>query len=691
MTGDNVRPMTGSSESNRERWYASAVIAAAGLAWVAGSHFPDQRLWGINHLAFLPVAARIVLGIALAATLMIVWSVPLHPALSHKTARERANPLTPVLMIGWMMTAILVHAATPLLGDGYLRGDEIRRLTTVSFGVAEFLPGWLATTLHQGMLTKIDLEGTKILAGLSAASGMIFAVGALFLWPRALTTGDQTPEKQSPHRLLSVFWLLTAGSSVMFFGYVESYGLALASLSLFALAVLAHSNGRLGWGWPVFLWIAALWSHLSALGWAPVLLYAMYARRRQNRPVALPLSAAIGAVVGSLAIMRWLVPSSPTTIWGGYLLPLFGSPYSMLHWRHWVDAANHVILLLPASLLLIQMGRKGKRKSDPQLLTSVLLWAPAVLALFTFNPKLGWWRDWDLFALLSAPAVVALAIALARKQSTWPLPRRVAAVGLALISLTLWTWVNANERAAAARFESLLAVDPDRALSGYENLGRYWRETGDWEQSVRVLGTALALQGHARLFTQRGIGFTALGMADSALASFRKAVAADSTDASGYFGCGQMLWMMSKPDEALPYLRKAVAMDSTSTQYRYELGQVLRRTGDLRGALPHLAFASEQVPEQPVFANDYAATLFDAGDADAAVAVLQTTIKRHPAFSLAYSNLGWILYTKGDVAGAEVALAEYERQVRPEEHIPTVRRLRYVLDSLQTATTSEPE
>lgn len=675
--------MAGSSELNRERWIATAVIAIAGIAWITGSHYPSLRIWGFNQLAYLPTAARAGLGIALAAALMVVWSVPLQFDAKPKHNHQGINPLAPAMLVVWMMLAILLRAATPLLGDGILRGDEIGRTTTVSFGVAEFLPGWLASTIQQNVNAQGTLPGITILAGLSSAAGVLFALGLVFLWPRALATERQARTKNAPDRLLSSIWLLTAGSSVIFFGYVESYGLPLAFLSLFALAILAHRNGRLGWGWPVVFWVAAAWSHLSALGWVPALLFAMYERRLRNRPFVIPLTVTAASVAGTLMVMVWFVPSSPTTVWSDQFLPIIAGSYSMLGPRHVVDLINHVILVFPAALLLIRKPQKTKGHTFPW--APFLLWAPAVVALITFNPKLGFWRDWDLFALLSAPAVVVAALALAHRERTWRLPRRVAALSVALISFTLWTWVNVGTNASLGRFESLLVLDPGRALTGYENLGRYWSDRGAWGQTVRVLGTGLATGEHARLRTQRGIAFSALNMPDSGLVEFAKAIAADSTKSDGYFGYGQMLWLLDRPAEALPYLQRALAMDSSNVQYQFQLGQVLSGLGDDAAALPHFADVAETMNWKPEYANSYAVTLYGAGDADSAIAVLQTLIDRYPAYVMAYSNLAYIQYQNGEVPEAEHALQQYEQRVPPANRVATANGLRHVLDSVHAA------
>lgn len=681
--------MAGSSELNRERWIATAVIVLAGIVWITSSHYPSQRIWGFNALAFLPTVARASLGIALATALMIVWSVPLHPSSEPKPGRTGVNPLAPAMIVVWMMMAILLRAATPLLGDGILRGDEIGRTTTVSFGVAEFLPGWLASTIQQNMNPQGTLPGITILAGLSSVAGVLFAVGLVLLWPRALGTERQAQTRNAPDRFLSMIWILTPGSSVIFFGYVESYGLPLAFLSLFALAILAHRNGRLGWGWPVVFWTAAAWSHLAALGWVPALLYAMYERRQRNQEFVLPSTATVASVAATLAVMFWFVPSSPTTVWSGLFLPIIGGAYSMLSPRHIVDLVNHAILILPASFFLIRNPQKAKGRTLPW--TPFLLWGPAVVALITFNPKLGFWRDWDLFALLSAPAVVVLAITLAQRERGWPFPRRVAALTVALISLALWTWANHTTEASLGRFESLLVLDPDRSLTGYENLGRYYSDWGQWGQTVRVLGTALAAKGHARLHTQRGIAFSALNMPDSGLAEFANAIKADSSKADGYFGYGQMLWLLNRPNEALPYLRRSVSMDTTNVQYHFQLGQVLSGIGDYTAALPHFAFAAQTAPEQPGCANAYAITLYSAGDADSAISVLHTLIDEHPSYTMAHSNLAYIQFQNGDVTEAETALDEYERLVPPANRVATAASLRQAIDSIQATAPSENE
>jgi tetratricopeptide (TPR) repeat protein len=355
----------------------------------------------------------------------------------------------------------------------------------------------------------------------------------------------------------------------------------------------------------------------------------------------------------------------------------------MFHWRHWADIANHVLLILPASFLLIRNPNRTNTKRGSRRSLTVLLWAPTLVSYLAFNPKLGWWRDWDLFALMSAPAIVVIATVLAQREKIWSLPRRVAAVALALMSLSLWTWVHVSESASVTRFESLLPLDSDRSLSGYENLARYWRERREWKESARILGTALETQGHTRLFTQRGIAFSAAGMLDSALVSFQRAIAADSASADGYFGSGQILWLMKRSGEALPFLQTAVSMDSARTDYRYQLGVTLRDVGEYEAALPHLAYASNRAAGQPMYANAYAATLFGIGESAAASTILQTTVRQHPNFSLAYANLAWILYQSDDYSGAEAALQEYERQIHPTQRIATAVSLRQTLDSLQ--------
>ena len=674
--------MTDSHAMKQERWRGTFALAGYGALYFLAALLPDRRLWGINHLAFLPGSARILFVIALAVAIAAIWRWRGHSP--FRPPRISAGAIVATAVIGWLVLTWLARSSTQLLGDGYLRADEVERLKPGAFGITEFLPGLLASTIQQNFLNGFGFSGRDTLALLGVIAGVVLFLGALLLWPRVVGNDSQRVRGRSLPPL-SALWLLAAGSSALFFGYTESYALSWALLSLFTLALLAHRRGHLGWGWLVALWVAAVWSHLAALAWAPALIMETSRRKSPGRSGYLAPVVSVLAIVACVVVLWTIKPSRDHLSLGSHILPIWGSGYSVFDWRHWADVVNELLLLAPVALLLLWPGDNDKRwRVSPD---NVLLFGPIVVAFVLFNPELSFSRDWDLFALFSAPALTVLAVAIAGRQNSWSAPRRIAAITIAVTSAGLWLWLNANATASAVRFGALLQLDSHSAMvgTGRENLARHWREQGRWDLVADELGRALAVGPHARLATQRSIAFSAMQMPDSALVSFQAAVAADSTDPDGFFGTGQMLWVLGRAAESLPYLERAVAMDSTRADYRYHLGMALRDLGRPGDARPHLEFAALRNPGQPDYATAYSVTLYDLGDYEGAVTTISSIIQRHPEYTLAHLNLAWVFYKMGRLDDAARALSDYEQRQPPDAMDPGPHRLRSLLDSAAAA------
>ncbi|MBI5868285.1 MAG: tetratricopeptide repeat protein [candidate division Zixibacteria bacterium] len=674
--------MTDLRAQKRERWRATVALVGCGLIYGLAGLLPDRRLWGFNHLAFLPTMAWVLFGVFLIAVIAVVWLLPDSKAGTQRGPRVPGGILLAGILAGWIILTWVARASTQLLGDGYLRIDEIERLKPGTYGIQEFLPGLLAALLHQNALSGWSVSGRDALAIVGVFSGALLLFGAFLLWPRVI--GGDSNERGSCARL-SALWILAGGSSALFFGYAESYALSWALLSLFTLTLLAHRHGRLGWGWPVALWAVAVWSHLAALAWAPALIWEAGRADVPGRRRYLPVGVSVCVVVAVTLALWYLKPNRDQLGFGNHLLALWGARYSVIDWRHLADILNELVLLAPIGFLLL--WPEDKRDGGRVAMADILLIAPTVAAFLLFNPELSFPRDWDLFALFSAPVVTFLAVLIARRQWSWSRPRRLATLAVGAATLGLWVWVNASAGASVTRFSNLLELDPRsrKAGTGREVLARYWREMGRWDLAADELGRALALGPHARLSIQRGIALSTIGQTDSALASFQAAIAADSTDPDGYFGAGQTLWVMGQANESLPYLERAVAMDSTRPDYRYHLGMTLRDLKQPRLALPHLQFAMSYNPAQPDYAIACGITLYDLGDYDGAIGILNATLQRFPNYNLAYLDLGWVYFKMGRYEQASAALATYEQRQSLGDQDANPRRLRYLLDSVAIA------
>ncbi len=666
----------------RERWRATVALVGCGLIYGLAGLLPDRRLWGFNHLAFLPTIAWLLFGIVLIAAVVAVWRLPDSQPDYRRGLRIPEGILIAGILFGWIVLTWVARGSTQLLGDGYLRIDEIERLRPGTYGIQEFLPGLLAALLHQNALAGWSVSGRDALAIVGVFSGAVLLLGAFPLWPRVI---DGDSNERGSYARVSALWLLAGGSSVLFFGYAESYALSWALLSLFTLSLVGHRHRRLGWGWPVALWAVAIWSHLAALAWAPALIWEAGRADVPGRRRYLPVAVSVCVVVAVTLALWYLKPNRDQLGFGQHLLPLWGARYSVIDWRHLADILNEIVLLAPIGFLLL--WPEDRSGGSCVGMADVLLFTPTVAAFLLFNPELSFPRDWDLFALFSAPVVTFLAVVIARRRWAWSMPRRLATLAVGAATLGLWVWVNADAGASVTRFSNLLELDPRsrKVGTGREVLARYWREMGRWDLAADELGRALALGPHARLSIQRGIALSTIGQTDSALASFQAAIAADSTDPDGCFGAGQTLWVMGRADASLPYLERAVSMDSTRPDYRYHLGMTLRDLKQPVTALPHLRFAMSHNPAQPDYAIACGITLYDLGDYDGAIGILNATLQRFPDYNLAYLDLGWVYFKMGRYDQASSALAAYEQRQPPSDQDANPRRLRQLLDSVAIA------
>jgi len=669
--------MSPPESSTRDKVFATWIIAGwATLLLVCGS-LPGARLWGLNHLAFLPGAARwFLIAAALLSTTLVWFARPRWFSFPSPNALAGGGALI------WLGSCYFARAATPLLGDGYLRADEAARRVPEFFVTTDLLPAWITSTIKQRSPLSGALTGAETVALLSILSSVLLVIGIWLLWPRAVGAADDNTERpvESSVSRVSIMWLLCAGSAQLFFGYIELYAIGAAFLTLFTLSALAYERGRISVVWPVVFWVGAFWSHIFAIAWAPLLLWVAFtthSRAKSIRGAVLAVAAVLVSVT-LLASLWQPVPSSP---WR-HLLPLWGEGYAILDWRHAMDIVNIVLLMIPAGLALLLYDRKSPRIWRGT--SMALLTVPSAAFLLFLNVDLGFARDWDLFALIGTPSITLVAVTLAREGRFWSWRQTTAASFVAVSAFALWVWGNADEAASREQFAALLNLDRHTGASGREVLARYWREAGRWDLAVEELGKALQVEPTARLAVQRGIGWTVMRNHDSALVSFEQAVRLDPEFADGQFGVGQSLWVLGRPAESVRYLERAVALDSSRADYHYHLGMSLRDVQRSREAVGQLQLAARMAPGQPGYSHALAVTLAESGEPDSAIGTLTALLARIPEYSPAYIDLAGLLLSVGRVDDARRAVVSYGSLVPMEKWDPAMRR---IADSLNTPVT----
>jgi tetratricopeptide (TPR) repeat protein len=100
----------------------------------------------------------------------------------------------------------------------------------------------------------------------------------------------------------------------------------------------------------------------------------------------------------------------------------------------------------------------------------------------------------------------------------------------------------------------------------------------------------------AKLGVYIGRTHVSLGNADSALAAYQGALAADSTNAPAHLWLSLLLKDQGKIDQALKHSQRALALEPGNIDYRYVLGAQLFTAGQLDAAKAHLIAVTEEQP-----------------------------------------------------------------------------------------------
>ncbi|HSG98718.1 MAG TPA: hypothetical protein VLB27_01625, partial [candidate division Zixibacteria bacterium] len=481
---------------DRRRYSAVVALCLWAALLVVGALFPGARLWGVHLIAFLSPAMKISVGLLFALACVYTFNpggiADRLASITRRLGRGWWRGLLLVVMVGgggW-----LLRAREALLGDGTLRANDA--MIGSGWYPSELIPTALATWLTRGLPEAWGIDGYSAVGLVSIVGGVVFAAGLWWLVPRAARNGGRG----------AIFFILTCGAVRLFAGYVESYALGFALFAFWMLAMIAWLRGRVHWRVFVAFWVLAQLCHVTALALVPATLYVLWHKKER---VGLAVFAVCVLTVGGtvLYFFRQLQVSALGVGESQFLVPFLPQPphaYGIVSPAHWLDIVNHLFLLTPAlavAVLAALFSRRREQSTDVtvgHLHDSRIFYALAVAlplcAAFLIDPKLGWARDWDLFALLSAPALVAAALWLSAQAGAL---RRVAAA-TAVVSCVLWLTFSVDGRAERDRFEVLLDMDPSRSDYGHEIMGQYYRRQQNPEKVIEHYQKALLVSENAR-------------------------------------------------------------------------------------------------------------------------------------------------------------------------------------------------
>jgi hypothetical protein len=257
---------------------SSAPIAAYYLTlllFLAGSFFPEARIWGINIGAFTPPVLTYSVLLILA---LFPWLLRLAPgATAAKSSSANADSQSRTfglvvsgIIVGYAVMFFLLRAQTHFLGDGYLLlaslASDQPLVKGRDFGTMTCLIG-----------LKSLLGGEGQAAALHAYQVLSILAGVLLLVATAVTSRLLYDDPM--RRLFLILGVGSGGYMLLFFGYVENYALLALSIGLFCLMELLIGNRRFHRAWILLPLALAIFAHAVGLTLLPAALYLLILRR----------------------------------------------------------------------------------------------------------------------------------------------------------------------------------------------------------------------------------------------------------------------------------------------------------------------------------------------------------------------------------------------------------------------------
>jgi len=607
----------------RTGWLIASAVLSAGII-AAGAFLPALRLWGVNHLAYLPSTVRYAAIALLVLAFLPFVAQPLYRgacALFDRIGGAKRSAGV-WLVIGCMAAGAVagfwyLRSSTLLLGDGQLivRSFEaaeegydkvIMRSAQAIVNEELIAPGTILgyygaiktgnrfkqPPLNSMRALNCVLGGCLIFLLLSLATDN-FARGELRLWLLLLALGSCSLE--------------------IFFGYVETYTTPTLLLALYVVLALRalHERGPL-WHAAVPL-LLACYAHVQSILFLPSFVYLWIWNRAPGKRATLlrywtpAFTAATFIVVIAAPLMvkmrKFYVP-----------LGFSNDKYALFSPNHLTDIMNELFMLVPILPVVATMawiGRDAERASgrdmsrdtratktptewfthpaEWQLVTSILI--PCAFYLAFFHPEIGMARDWDLFTMTTTAVVPFVLLVLNRYiRATGIDAARVARFAVPsllvlLISSTAWVCVNASVERTMARFTNILTYDRTHASYAWENLAILQHNRKELDKAIATMRIAYDHSHNPRQGARLAVYLDEAGQTAEAKQVLEKILAKHPDNTVSRFRLLVFLEKENNWARITEVARDGVKYNSDEGIYYFFYGEALMRAGDIKNGL----------------------------------------------------------------------------------------------------------
>jgi len=431
-------------------WMAVLILSHLLTIYVAPAY-----MWGVHFYHFYPAWIGWFLTLATLAILIPGVGEFLYERLEAfaekiKKPFVQLGPNKSFLLLSLFSLPLfwIFRSRLHLLGDGYFR---ISDLPQARLHLTEWLDGFIHLVVYR-VMTKLIPTWTPELtySTISILCGGLFVFLALKLASLLERTGFG--------KALIFSFLVSLGSSELFFGYVESYSILQVVLLAYILFAAMYLSGKTNILPALSSFVISIGLHISSLVFVPSFIYLLgegYRRverekassglkkvsapkrstkRRKDRlrkkdPPAkhmVNIPTLIALILSSVVILFWIHRVATGLEKAGkgiFILPLKATEsysFGMFSLAHISEFVNQLLLLSPLGISLIvfflffkiKFRSYGSRGQFEDRLTTFLILATsfALIYLFVFNFTLGS-ADWDLRSSL-APFIGLLGVLL---------------------------------------------------------------------------------------------------------------------------------------------------------------------------------------------------------------------------------------------------------------------------------------
>lgn len=684
-------------------WFIRMIIffcALNLLLRLVSSYFPEERLWGVNHLVYFSsyfAFAITILGLLILVPRVNYWlrdilKKPIN--FIYKLTIQKHKYL--YFVVFSLLSVVLfwfLRVKIPYLGDGF-------HLTT-EFTTRKIILTWepleIATRLYlYKLLNQFTLASPATIYALVS-----YLAGTIFIF-FAILTADLLG-KNKFEKVFTFSILVSMGSILLFFGYAENYSLSYATMLAylyFSLKYLKKESSIL----PATLtFVLGCFLHLVTFLLFPSLLFLYLLKADANTeelhiskkkiflflPVVLLVAVGIYVYVKTHSNPKFLagisVPLSPT--W-------YGMPYyTLFSSSHLLDMLNEHLLISPIGLIFVSsivvifgLSKIGFKDRIVQFFMIVIVFQLAFH--FLVDPKLGAIRDWDLFSF-TALGYTLLGIYLLLKLVQDE--KRIRYIGTILIFTSIfstlsWIMVNANTERSLKRIVNIVRLDPARNFKFYIYVEEYLDKIGwpDTEESKK-LDELFRVNFPVAWFQRKGEEQVKAGNFEEAETIYQEAVRVAPWRPSTHYGLGVFYLERRKFDLAISELEKAIQLDPQDiiafNSYG-QLGYIYLLKGQLDKAIEmyNKAIRGEIDNKESAYQNLGHCYLLK-NDLDKAMLAYQEALKLNPNFVEPHIYLGHSYLKKGM---KDKAIKEYEiylKYGKDDNQIKVIKTLMSKLNS----------